>query len=145
MTEEPPESFTKSLFLVGPSPRKAEDGNWRPAAIDQLEQAGYDGVVFIPLPRDGDWSHGFDNQVGWETMALNHADVIAAWVPRDMTVTRDVKMGESAEKAMKLPALTTNVEFGLHVHSGKLMMGFPQGTPKMRYLDWHAQVGLNDL
>lgn len=122
-TETPPASFTSSIFLAGPSPRDPTHPNWRPAAISHLEALGYNGVVFIPLPRDGQWLHSYDDQVGWETTYLNMADLVLFWVPRNMKT---------------LPALTTNMEFGLWVKTGKAVLGFPGGAPKMRYLDWHA-------
>jgi len=35
-----------------------------------------------------------------------------------------------------MPALTTNVEYGRYVDGGKVVLGFPEGAPKMRYLEW---------
>ena len=121
-TEAPPRTFTSSMFLAGPSPRDPEHPNWRIEALELLES--YDGVVFIPLPRDGNWSHSYDNQVEWEHKYLHMADKVVFWVPRDMET---------------LPALTTNVEFGMWYKSGKAVLGFPTDAPKMRYLAHHAK------
>jgi 8-oxo-dGTP pyrophosphatase MutT (NUDIX family) len=137
-TEPAPTTFTKSLFLAGPSPRDPRHPNWRLHAVTQLAKAGYDGVVFIPLPRDGQWSHSYADQVDWETRYLNMADRIVFWCPRDLTVCEGVAKGESAELAMNLPAFTTNMEFGLWVNSGKAILGYPEGAPKLRYLEHHA-------
>ncbi len=122
--EQPPSQFSKSIFLAGPSPRDPSDPNWRPAALKALEDMGYDGVVFVPLPKNGDWSHGYDTQVEWEYAHLNMADVVVFWVPR----------------SKELPALTTNVEFGMFYDSGKAILGYPEGAPQMRYLAHHGKL-----
>jgi 8-oxo-dGTP pyrophosphatase MutT (NUDIX family) len=137
-TEAAPERIAKSMFLAGPSPRDPSHPNWRIEALDMLERQGYDGVVFIPLPRDGQWNHSYIDQVEWETTHLHMADKVLFWIPRDLNVCRDVAKGESAEKAMNLPAFTTNVEFGLWVGSGKAILGYPKGAQKVRYLQNHA-------
>ena len=75
--EEMPETFTKSIFLAGPTPRNKEEvDSWRPDALSILEDKGYDGVVFIPEPRDGEFKHNYDDQVSWEEKHLNIADCI---------------------------------------------------------------------
>ncbi|HCC22694.1 TPA: NUDIX hydrolase [Candidatus Falkowbacteria bacterium] len=122
--ESPPEEITKSIFLAGPSPRDDSHLNWRVEALEILQRIGYDGVVFIPLPRDGNWSHSYDSQVIWESTYLHMADLIVFWIPRDLHA---------------LPAFTTNVEFGWWFSSGKATLGFPVHAPKMRYLEHHAK------
>lgn len=122
--EAPPSQFTKSIFLAGPSPRDPAQPNWRPEALAALEAMGYDGVVFVPLPRSGDWSHGYDAQVEWELAHLNMADVVLFWVPR----------------SKDLPALTTNVEFGAYFDTGKAILGYPKDATQMRYLDHLAKT-----
>jgi len=136
--ESPPDTLTKSIFLAGPSPRNQEHLNWRKEALQILEVQGYDGVVFIPLPRDGGWPNSYEAQVEWENTHLHMADVVLFWVPRDLSVTRDVIKDESAERAMKLPAFTTNVEWGKWFDSGKAILGFPSEASKMRYLEYEA-------
>lgn len=118
-TEAAPATVTQSIFLAGPSPRGAADLNWRPEALAILERLGFSGTVFVPLPRNGDWPTQYDDQVSWELRHLNMADVIAFWVPRDKE---------------RLPAFTTNVEYGLFINSGKCVLGFPPTAPHMRYL-----------
>jgi len=122
--EDAPQKFTKSIFLAGPSPRDASHYNWRPDAIKELEKIGYDGVVFIPLPRNGEWTKDYDAQVDWEYKHLNMADIVAFWVPRDLK---------------NMPAFTTNVEFGMFYESGKVVLGHPDGAPGMRYIVHHAK------
>jgi len=122
--EAPPSQFSKSIFLAGPSPRNPDQPNWRPEALAALKAMGYDGVVFVPLPRDGDWNHGYDTQVEWELTHLNMADVVLFWVPR----------------SKDLPALTTNVEFGSFYDTGKAILGYPKEATQMRYLDHLAKT-----
>lgn len=119
--EKLPDSFSKSLFLVGPTPRSPEVSSWRPEMISALEESGYDGVVFIPEDREGEYSCEYTNQVEWEHDALNRSDLVLAWVPRDLDT---------------MPAFTTNVEFGSLLTSRKLLYGRPEGAPKTRYLDY---------
>lgn len=81
-------------------------------------------MVFIPLPRDGVFPKDYDAQASWEQEAMGRSDVVVFWVARDLN---------------SLPAFTTNVEFGLRVENRNVVLGYPQGAPKMRYLDWLAQ------
>lgn len=123
--ETPPDSFTSSIFLAGPSPRKPGDANWREGAIKLLEEMGYGGVVFAPVYRDQPpETFDYEAQVGWERRWLNTSDQIVFWVPRDLKT---------------LPGFTTNVEYGMWLRSGKILLGSPDGTPKMDYLDWWAK------
>lgn len=122
--EELPKSITKSIFLAGPTPR-SDDGNpWRKEAVKLLEEADFDGVVYVPEPRDGKWHKEYDKQVEWEELCLNQADCILFWVPRDL-------------KAM--PAFTTNIEWGRWEASGKLVLGYPKEAEKMSYMNHYAE------
>ena len=118
--EETPEVLNKSVFLAGPSPRTAAHPNWRPQAVEAFEAAGYDGTLFLPIPRGGQWPDQYCDQVAWERRHIDLADVVAVWCPRDLE---------------KLPAFTTNVEFGEALASGKLVYGRPDGAAKNQYLD----------
>lgn len=119
--QDPPDAFSKSVFLMGPTPRAETGGtSWRPAMIAALEEAGYDGVVYVPETEDGQWKHAYTDQIEWEQKYLNQCDRILAWVPRDFET---------------MPAFTTNVEFGEFISSGKIIYGRPEGAPKTRYLD----------
>jgi 8-oxo-dGTP pyrophosphatase MutT (NUDIX family) len=119
--EAPPETFSKSIFLVGPTPREPSTKSWRPEMLAALERAGYDGVVFVPEFRDWKVVDDYQGQVEWEKMCLEMADVILAWVPRCLET---------------MPAFTTNVEFGTWLDSGKIVYGRPDDSPKNDYLDW---------
>lgn len=124
-----PDMGSKSIFLVGPTLRKdglnAGHVSWRVEALKWLEEAGYDGYVYVPEPPDANWQCDYMDQVEWEHLGLTYATVIAAWICRDMDI---------------LPGFTTNVEFGRYVTSGRLIYGRPDGAPKTQYLDWMYSV-----
>jgi len=122
--EPMPTTMVKSIFLAGPTPRSQDVESWRQKAIDILESLDYDGHVFIPEPADGVWSKNYDGQVGWEEKALNQADLIVFWVPREMS---------------SMPALTTNDEWGVWRNSGKVMFGAPKEAVKVRYQQHYAE------
>jgi 8-oxo-dGTP pyrophosphatase MutT (NUDIX family) len=115
-----PQAVRRSVFLAGPTPRTAEVASWRPAALALLAERGYDGVVFVPEPRDGGPVRSYIAQVDWELDALACADCILFWIPRELA---------------QLPGFTTNVEFGYWARSGKCILGAPPGAPKLTYLD----------
>lgn len=121
--ELPPDTCSKSMFLAGPTPRDAAVLSWRKEALQVLEDAGYDGVVFIPEPRDGIWKNDNNAQIKWEELCLHRADCILFWIPRDLET---------------LPGFTTNVEFGAWMDSGKIVFGAPVGAPKNSYLLHYA-------
>jgi 8-oxo-dGTP pyrophosphatase MutT (NUDIX family) len=122
--EDPPETYRSSIFLAGPTPRSNDVRSWRPAAIRELQQAGYGGVVFIPEDRSGAFHGDYDSQIAWEEENLNRADCILFWVPRDMRT---------------MPAMTTNAEFGRWENSAKIVFGAPPDAPKNAYLRHYAQ------
>ncbi len=112
------EPLTKSIFLAGPTPRSDEVLSWRPEALETLRWLDFKGEVYVPEPVNG-WHGDYDNQVWWELEALERATVVVFWVPRNLKT---------------MPAFTTNVEFGMLVKSGKVLLGAPEGAPKMNYL-----------
>lgn len=119
-----PEHWTTALFLGGPTPRDPAVPSWRPAALEYLKRRGYNGVVFVPEGAS-DVTDDHVTHAEWERSGLHFADQIVFWVPRSMDA---------------LPGFTTNVEFGRWASSGKVVLGFPEGAPKTRYLAWLART-----
>ncbi len=117
------EPLPASIFLAGPTPRDAETKSWRPEALRILEELDFSGKVFVPEDRDKnrefELDQEYDHQVHWEWTALGGATVIVFWVPRELK---------------KMPAFVTNVEFGLYIATGKVLLGAPEGAAKMGYL-----------
>jgi len=107
-----------SIFLAGPTPRDKDAKSWRPEAWKILFDIEYDGIVIIPeserIPEKF-------NPMEWEHFYLTHCDVIAFWVPREIE---------------KMPAFTTNIEFGRFCSDNRSLYGRPDDSPKNRYLDW---------
>jgi 8-oxo-dGTP pyrophosphatase MutT (NUDIX family) len=134
-----PKSIRQSIFLAGPSPRNNWDDSWRYEAIRILEDRGFDGTVFIPVPFDKWNEHStdeekitaalvndsppfnYDHQIWWELQGRRMADVILFWVDRDVSAGR--------------LALTTNIEFGEDLSSGKMIYGRPKEAKHCRYMD----------
>ena len=113
-----------SVFLAGPTPRRRDVPSWRPAALAEL--AGTSLNVLNPESRHDERPREYHHQVEWEAAALEAADVILFWIPRDVAT---------------MPGFTTNVEFGLYVRSGKVVLGCPPDCPnpeRNRYLIWLA-------
>lgn len=111
---------SSSIFLAGPTPRDTETMSWRPGAVKILRDLGYQDDILIPESRDGTWNSAtYQKQIDWELYGLERADIIMFWIPRDL---------------ITMPGFTTNVEFGMYVSSGRVVLGFPEDAPKMKYL-----------
>lgn len=142
-----PSGFRKSLYLAGPTPRDRSVPSWRPAALAILTRLGYDGTVFVP--EDESWGLRWDTfvpQVDWELAAMHRSDQIVFWIPRDLTLTERIDAGASAERALRMPAFTTNVEFGFWLRDRqRIVLGSPDDAPKNRYLDTVAEPNRFDV
>lgn len=120
----------RAVFLAGPTPdRSAPVPSWRPDAIAELTRQ-WKGerplTVLTPESRGGKRAEHYDDQVGWETDARAAADAILFWIPRDMRT---------------MPGMTTNVEFGLDIGTGRAVLGCPPDCPnpeRNRYLIYVA-------
>lgn len=130
-----PETIKKTIFLAGPSlrPGQEEINSWREDAIKILEDKGFNGTVFCPEPRDMEFSENFDydKQILWEDKYLNLADCIVFWIPRDLSQDKNGNF--------KLPAFTTNIEWGHWADSGKVVYGAPADADKNNYIDFYAE------
>jgi ADP-ribose pyrophosphatase YjhB (NUDIX family) len=124
---EAPSWWDASLFLAGPTPRDDRVASWRPEAVELVRERWRAGrlVVFVPEAPSGGLGGLWSTQVRWEDAALWRADVVAFWVPRDLTT---------------LPGLTTNVEWGRYESSGRVVLAAPPGAPGTRYLRYHAEL-----
>ena len=128
--EHPPEDEngisipSEVVFLAGPTPRSKDVKSWRPQAIKILEEIdGYEGMVLVPEPSDGQKFVSYTFQVEWERECLFNCSTIFFWVPREMQT---------------MPALTTNIEFWYWIARDplKVIYGRPHGAPHTSYLDW---------
>ncbi len=129
-----PTEVTRSIMLCGPTPRdKANVASWRPEALQLLASLGYDGHVFVPeLEEETTWSSDmYLPQVAWENEALNRADCILFWIPRDMA--------PDSFGYPKMGALTTNDEWGTWKSSGKAVLGIPPNAKHTGYQKWHGE------
>jgi len=116
---ELPEKITSGIFLAGPTPRSKDVKSWRPQALKILEEVvKFEGDVFIPEFEGWTFDGTYAGQIEWERKALQLAHCIVFWVPRDLET---------------MPAFTTNIEFGEWHSSGKVVLGYPPETPKMKY------------
>jgi len=119
-----PEKINKSIFLAGPTPRSRDVKSWRPETLAILEKLGYDGVVFVPESRNGQWQESeYVNQIEWEEYCLNVADCILFWIPREMAT---------------MPSLTTNIEWGVWCNSEKVVLGAPPEAIHVDYQKYYA-------
>ncbi|MFI5945895.1 nucleoside 2-deoxyribosyltransferase domain-containing protein [Streptomyces uncialis] len=132
MAREPlPASGSPSVFLAGPTPdRSAPVPSWRPAALDTLTAQWNSETpltVLSPESRNGQRAARYEDQVDWETTARQNATAILFWIPRDLRT---------------MPGMTTNVEFGLDVTTGRAVLGCPPDCPdpqRNRYLIYIAR------
>ncbi|MFA5124693.1 MAG: nucleoside 2-deoxyribosyltransferase domain-containing protein [Patescibacteria group bacterium] len=116
-----PEQVIKSVFLAGPIPRDEKGLSWKFGAFAILESLGFSGTVYDPEKKGGGFRKDVNRQaqIDWEDEGLNRADVILFWIPRELK---------------HMPALTTNVEFGEWMKSGKVVLGAPENAARMKYL-----------
>ncbi len=159
-----PAAVTRSVFLAGPTPRSREIASWRPAAIEALAAAGWDGHVFVPEGKDGPGQTPSAGATSLPRSAGGGRALVEDAPPRgdgwrgcpeseapgaeldDAAYARQVaweREGLARADAIlcwvprdmaTLPGLTTNVEIGLWATSGKLVLGLPAGAQHVRYL-----------
>jgi hypothetical protein len=116
----PGQRIIKSIFLAGPSRRDGILTPWREEAIQIMKDNGYNGYVFSPEPFVNNYTY----QIDWENFHLTCASRIVFWIPRDLDT---------------LPGFTTNIEWGEWMKSGKVILGYPIGTPKIDYIQYKAE------
>ena len=115
-----------SIFLAGPCPREDFDSDWRIEAEKILDSLGFKGVIFNPTNKhfkelisklNGDKERARAMQVQWERRAMHYASVIVFWIPR----------------SEKLPARTTNYEFGEWYKKPGTVFGWPDDSIHNEY------------
>lgn len=131
-SKEPmPDTINKSIFLAGPTVRNKElndDLEWRTDAIEMLRDLEYDGVVYSPIDRDGEFDvTRLYEQIDWERDCCKASDVIVFWIPR---LNREDK---------EMIALTTNIEFGLYYDSNRIFIGAPDDAYQMDYIKYLSE------
>jgi hypothetical protein len=118
------------VFLAGPTPdRSAPVPFWRPKALDLItvRWAGAQPLtVLTPESRCGVRAERYENQVDWETDARAGATAILFWIPRDLRT---------------MPGMTTNVEYGLDVSTGRAVLGVPPDCPNPEHRDTSPRLG----
>lgn len=113
-----------TIFLAGPTPRSEAVPSWRPEATFIIRGAAAPELrILVPERRNGWADVDKKEQYDWEHVALNHADVILFWIPRNMVT---------------MPALTTNVEWGAFQDSGKVVLGLPPEGERNFYIRYQA-------
>lgn len=85
------------------------------------KKLGFEGTVFVPEYSSSIRFDSYIDQVEWERNVYTNCTVILFWVPRHFP---------------NMPGLTTNVEFGYWINSGKCIYGRPDNAERTRYLDW---------
>lgn len=114
------------LFLAGPAARNNDYAHsWRKEAVDFLTAVGFEGTAIIPMHEQQsqftDSDEEWDARTEWEWAAMKLADKIIFWVPRKMP---------------DLPALTTNLEFGMccERYPDKVVLGYPDTAEATQWM-----------
>lgn len=128
-SEEKLDKTKPAIFLAGPVERKNQDLIWRTECINLFEQYNFDGTLYVPVRRDGYVVDGNSNVIDWEMEAMETAKVVLFWIPRQFP---------------DLLGLTSNVEFGRYLNSGKIVYGRPQDAYMMDYLDILYEKNYNE-
>ncbi|MFF3085882.1 hypothetical protein ACFVRB_12610 [Streptomyces nojiriensis] len=93
--------------MPGPPRTSAPIPSWRPEALRALTEQWLGRrplTVLSPESRHGERADRYETQVDWETDARAAATAVLLWIHRDLRT---------------LPGMTTNVEFGLDVSTGR--------------------------
>ena len=112
--------ISPAVFLAGTTPRSPDVKSWRPEAINHFDSLRFESSIIVPEPFGGVWRNP-DDQVDWEQYYLERSKVILFWIPRNMAT---------------LPGLTTNIEFGIYMMSGKLVVGIPNDAENVGYIKY---------
>lgn len=125
-----PRKNTQAIFLAGPTAREGQTVTWRKDALELLELAKFNGVVYVPEydPNKPKPNLSKTQAYEWKNEALALSTKILFWIPRDL------KNG--------ILGLTTNIEFGRYLFTvpEKCFYGRPLSSDNNAYLDyWYFQ------
>ena len=112
-----------SIFLAGPTIRNGKfEDSWRYKAVELFEKLGFDGNIYVPESKTGEYSEDIAKTAQWEWDRLESSKKIMFWIPRDLKT---------------LPGFTTNIEFGRYITlcPNDVILGFPIGAPKTKYIE----------
>lgn len=132
---------THSVFLVGPSSRHdVIEFKWRANAHYLLRKFGYRGHIYIPEPKEDDWSFkkNFPMSIDtWERERILSCSLVLAWLCREQT---------------QLPGRLTNFETGFltgmaYANPERFKRKFIVGAPSNAYkvkseLNWIRHAGV---
>lgn len=129
---EPIPTDAPTAFLAGPNPGRhgPPELGWRPAAISLFERvwpAERELALLVPEMRDRGLVDDHELAYEWEHVGRTGCTVEMFWVPRVIP---------------QLLGMTTNVEFGMDVSSGRVVFGAPEDPDnerRNRYLFWYAR------
>lgn len=116
----------KSVFLAGPTPRDKNIKSWRKDVLAYFEHRGFDGTVLVPeFENEVAGRFAYERQIDWEEAALEKADLIIFYIPRDVKT---------------LPGFTTNIELGMWFERepGKIRLAIPPEAQKCDYIRYVA-------
>jgi len=127
--QSPLEIEGKSIFLAGPTPRSKDVQGWRKNFIERFKKEDFTGTLLVPEFEDlADFTKDFayDKQIEWEHEAMEMADIILFWIPRELP---------------DMPAFTTNTEYGywLAKEPSKIRLGIPLRAVKCDYIRYTAK------
>lgn len=112
-----------SIFLAGPTIRNGKfEDSWRATAVKYFEKLGFDGNIYVPESKTGEYSGNLIQTANWEWDRLESSKKIMFWIPRDLET---------------LPGFTTNIEFGRYITlcPENVILGFPLDAPKNSYIE----------
>lgn len=90
-------------------------------AIKILKELEFDGTIYIPEYNNKKFKY-YTEQVEWEREVYLKCSIMMFWIPRNIS--------------KNILGLTTNVEFGYYLCTGKIIYGRPDNADRTRYLDW---------
>jgi hypothetical protein len=87
--------------------------------MDTMRDLNFQGTALIPEPGPGAMPPPVAIQAAWDQAGCAIADVVAFWIPRRFPTTK---------------GLTSNLELGMWMRSGKVVLGAPAWAEDMDYI-----------